>query len=53
MAVPKKRTFKMKKRSRKSNWTQKAALNSKRSFALSKSLLTGKLTSFVYILDNN
>jgi large subunit ribosomal protein L32 len=50
MAVPKKRTSKAKKNSRKANWKRKAAKSSQRSLSLAKSILRGKTTSFVYRL---
>jgi large subunit ribosomal protein L32 len=50
MAVPKKRTSKAKKNSRKANWKRKAAKSSQKSLSLAKSILRGKTTSFVYRL---
>nr|YP_009392178.1 ribosomal protein L32 [Osmundaria fimbriata]ARW60740.1 ribosomal protein L32 [Osmundaria fimbriata] len=53
MAVPKKRTSKSK--SRKFYWIKKASFVSKKSLSLGKSLLSGKLTNFIYdkSLDKN
>jgi|TARA_B100000683_G_C12372952_1_gene507986 large subunit ribosomal protein L32 len=48
MAVPKKRTSKAKKNSRKANWKRKGAKAAQKSFSLAKSMLKGKATSFVY-----
>ena len=50
MAVPKKRTSKAKKNSRKSNWKRKASKSAQKSLSLAKSILRGKTTSFVYRL---
>jgi large subunit ribosomal protein L32 len=50
MAVPKKRTSKAKKNSRKANWKRKAAKSAQKSLSLAKSILRGKTTSFVYRL---
>jgi len=50
MAVPKKRTSKAKKNSRKANWKRKAAKSEQKSLSLAKSILRGKTTSFVYRL---
>jgi large subunit ribosomal protein L32 len=50
MAVPKKRTSKAKKNSRKANWKRKAAKLAQKSLSLAKSILRGKTTSFVYRL---
>jgi large subunit ribosomal protein L32 len=51
MAVPKKRTSKSKKNSRKANWKRKAYTAAQKSLSLAKSMLKGKTTSFVYNLD--
>lgn len=48
MAVPKKRTSKAKKNSRKATWKRKAATSAQKSLSLAKSILRGKTTSFVY-----
>lgn len=50
MAVPKKRTSKAKKNSRKANWKRKAQKSAQKSLSLAKSILRGKTTSFVYRL---
>jgi large subunit ribosomal protein L32 len=51
MAVPKKRTSKAKKNSRKANWKRKSYFAAQKSLSLAKSMLRGKPTSFVYSLD--
>jgi large subunit ribosomal protein L32 len=51
MAVPKKRTSKSKKNSRKANWKRKGFIAAQKSLSLAKSMLKGKTTSFVYNLD--
>lgn len=48
MAVPKKRTSKTKKNSRKANWKRKGYKEAQKSLSLAKSMLKGKATSFVY-----
>ena len=48
MAVPKKKTSKSKKNSRKANWKRKSYKAAQKSLSLSKSMLQGKTTSFVY-----
>ncbi len=48
MAVPKKRTSKSKKNSRKANWKKKGRNAAQKSLSLAKSMLKGKTTSFVY-----
>ena len=48
MAVPKKRTSKSKKNSRKANWKRKSYKAAQKSFSLAKSMLRGKPTSFAY-----
>jgi len=53
MAVPKKRTSKMKKRSRKSKWKSKAEKETCKSLSLGKSILNNKNTSFIYNLYEN
>jgi|TARA_B100000809_G_scaffold262597_1_gene313921 large subunit ribosomal protein L32 len=51
MAVPKKRTSKSKKNSRKANWKNKAAKQAQKALSLAKSVLKGKSTSFIYRLN--
>ena len=51
MAVPKKRTSKAKKNSRKANWKRKEYKAAQKSLSLAKSMLKGKTTSFVYNID--
>ena len=48
MAVPKKRTSKAKKKSRKANWKRKGYIAAQKSLSLAKSMLRGETTSFVY-----
>ena len=48
MAVPKKRTSKTKKNSRKANWKRKGYHTAQKSLSLAKSMLKGKRTSFIY-----
>lgn len=47
MAVPKKRTSKMKTRSRRATWVNKAQIQAQRALSLAKSLSSGNETSFV------
>jgi large subunit ribosomal protein L32 len=51
MAVPKKRTSKAKKNTRKANWKRKGYEAAQKSLSLAKSMLKGKTTSFVYNID--
>jgi large subunit ribosomal protein L32 len=55
MAVPKKRTSKSVKNSRKAVWKRQAKQASQKSLALAKSILKGKQTSYIYIenIDNS
>nr|YP_009257450.1 ribosomal protein L32 [Coeloseira compressa]ANH09533.1 ribosomal protein L32 [Coeloseira compressa] len=53
MAVPKKRTSKTKSKTRKATWKKKAYINAQKSLSLGKSLISGKVNSFLYIEDNN
>ncbi|MBW4621002.1 MAG: 50S ribosomal protein L32 [Cyanosarcina radialis HA8281-LM2] len=48
MAVPKKKTSKSKRDSRRANWRKKAALEAQKALSLGKSILTGRSKSFVY-----
>ena len=48
MAVPKKRTSKTKRDTRKANWKRKVTKEAKKSLSLAKSVLQGKPTSFIY-----
>ena len=48
MAVPKKRTSKLKRNTRKANWKRKGYYAAQKSLSLAKSMLRGKPTSFVY-----
>jgi large subunit ribosomal protein L32 len=47
MPVPKKRTSKSKKNSRKSQWYRIAAISAKKALSQAKSTLTEKSTSFI------
>jgi large subunit ribosomal protein L32 len=51
MAVPKKRTSKMKRNSRKANWKRKSYHAAQKSLSLAKSMLKGKTTSFIYSIE--
>ncbi len=51
MAVPKKRTSKSKKNSRKATWKNKANKQATKALSLAKSVLKGKSTSFIYTLN--
>ena len=48
MAVPKKRTSKSKKNSRKTTWQQKPAKEALKALSLAKSILSGNGTTFKY-----
>ena len=48
MAVPKKRTSRSKKNSRKATWMQKGNVQAKKAYSLAKSVLSNKSTSFIY-----
>jgi len=50
MAVPKKRTSKAKKNSRKSTWKRKADKAAQKAFSLANSVLKGNNTTFIYEL---
>nr|YP_010933339.1 ribosomal protein L32 [Streptofilum capillatum]WKT08583.1 ribosomal protein L32 [Streptofilum capillatum]WKT08682.1 ribosomal protein L32 [Streptofilum sp. BC4-VF8pt]WKT08781.1 ribosomal protein L32 [Streptofilum sp. ZNP2-VF4pt] len=52
MAVPKKRTSKSKKNSRRANWKQQAAKEARKALSLAQSVLTGKSHSFVFLTNN-
>lgn len=49
MAVPKKRTSKTKRNSRKATWKRKSLKAAQKSLSLAKSMLKGKSTSFIYV----
>jgi large subunit ribosomal protein L32 len=53
MAVPKRRTSKSKKNSRKANWKRQARLEAKKALSLGKSVLTQRSHSFVYPSDED
>ena len=53
MAVPKKRTSKSKKNSRKATWKRKAKKEAQKALSLAKSVLRGQTTSFIYTLNDN
>lgn len=48
MAVPKKRTSRMKSKSRRSVWMNKSNLQAQRALSLAKSLAKNNNTTFVY-----
>ncbi len=48
MAVPKKRTSKSKRDSRKAVWKRKAAVHAQKAISLGKSILSGRNDGFVY-----
>jgi large subunit ribosomal protein L32 len=52
MAVPKKRTSKTKSRSRKANWKRKAYYAGQKAISIGRSILSDKMTSFVYLSPN-
>jgi len=53
MAVPKKRTSRSKKNSRRATWINKANMQAQKAFSLANSVLKGKDTSFIYSLETN
>ncbi len=52
MAVPKKKTSKSKRDSRKATWKHKAAVEAQKALSLGKSVLSGRSNSFVYPQDD-
>ena len=52
MAVPKKKTSKSKRDSRKAVWKRKAAVEAEKALSLGKSVLTGRSNSYVYPQDD-
>ncbi|MBW4536201.1 MAG: ribosomal protein [Cyanobacteriota bacterium] len=52
MAVPKKKTSKSKRDSRKAVWKRKAAVEAQKALSLGKSVLSGRSNSFVYPQDD-
>lgn len=52
MAVPKKKTSKSKRDSRKAHWKRKAATEAQKALSLGKSVLSGRSNSFVYPQDD-
>ena len=52
MAVPKKRTSKSKKNSRKANWKRKANKTANKAFSLANSVLRSQNSSFVYTVED-
>ena len=48
MAVPKKKTSKSKRDSRRAVWRRKAAIEAQKALSLGKSVLTGRSNSYVY-----
>jgi large subunit ribosomal protein L32 len=53
MAVPKKRTSKTKRNTRKANWKRKGYHAAQKSLSLAKSMLKGKTTSFIYNINDS
>ncbi|MEM9092818.1 MAG: 50S ribosomal protein L32 [Cyanobacteria bacterium P01_F01_bin.53] len=53
MAVPKKKTSKSKRNSRKATWKRKAAVQAQRALSLGKSVLTDQSNSFEYPSDDD
>lgn len=51
MAVPKKKTSKSKRDSRRAVWRRKAAMEAEKALSLGKSVLTGRSNSYVYPQD--
>ena len=51
MAVPKKKTSKSKRDSRKAHWKRKATFEAQKALSLGKSVLSGRSNSFVYPQD--
>nr|UNJ16464.1 ribosomal protein L32 [Boldiaceae sp.] len=49
MAVPKKRTSKSKKNSRRSHWKREAFIHANKALSLAKSAATGNSKSFVHL----
>lgn len=47
MAVPKKRTSKMKRNIHRTNWKRKVIKQIQKSISLTKSISTGKITNFI------
>lgn len=52
MAVPKKKTSKSKRDSRRATWRHKAAVEAQKALSLGKSVLSGRSNSFVYPQDD-
>ena len=53
MAVPKKKTSKSKRDSRRATWRRKAAVEAEKALSLGKSVLSGRSKSFVYPQDDD
>ncbi len=53
MAVPKKKTSKSKRNSRRATWNRKAAIQAQRALSLGKSVLTNQSNSFEYPSDDD
>jgi large subunit ribosomal protein L32 len=53
MAVPKKKTSKSKRDSRKATWKRKAEIQAQRALSIGKSILTGRAEGFVYPQSND
>ena len=52
MAVPKKKTSKSKRDSRRATWRRKASVEAEKALSLGKSVLSGRSKSFVYPQDD-
>jgi len=53
MAVPKKKTSKSKRNSRRATWNRKANIQAQRALSLGKSVLTNQANSFEYPSDDD
>ena len=53
MAVPKKKTSKSKRNSRRATWNRKANIQAQRALSLGKSVLTNQSNSFEYPSDDD
>jgi large subunit ribosomal protein L32 len=53
MAVPKKKTSKTKRDSRRAHWKHKAVLQAQRALSTGKSILTGQAEGFYYPPDED
>ncbi|NCJ05784.1 50S ribosomal protein L32 [Synechococcales cyanobacterium C] len=53
MAVPKKKTSKSKRDSRRSHWNRQARAQAQKALSLGKSILTGQAQGFYYPIDED